>query len=223
MLTMMMIMMTITLTIMAMMMMTMTMMMTTMMTGDTRESAAIYIARHLLDEGAHLDIYDPKVDFLSSSSTLASSEFFHYDFHLTFWWGSGVGAAGEDGACRSVRRPGQVRNISLTARWPGGQVARWPGGQVRDFRPIRYLSLVTFSHLFILSSLSRIRFNLKCLVWCVMLMCADDKELTDLIKKIGTGLRGWSPATQIRILQLLQVKKYTFIIAISTIKTKNKN
>jgi len=30
-------------------------------TGDTRESAAIYIARHLLDEGAHLDIYDPKV------------------------------------------------------------------------------------------------------------------------------------------------------------------
>merc|ERR1712242_525031 len=30
-------------------------------TGDTRESAAIYIARHLLDEGAHLSIYDPKV------------------------------------------------------------------------------------------------------------------------------------------------------------------
>jgi len=30
-------------------------------TGDTRESAAIYIARHLLDEGARLDIYDPKV------------------------------------------------------------------------------------------------------------------------------------------------------------------
>jgi len=30
-------------------------------TGDTRESAAIYIARHLMDEGAHLEIYDPKV------------------------------------------------------------------------------------------------------------------------------------------------------------------
>jgi len=30
-------------------------------TGDTRESAAIYIAKHLLDEGAKLSIYDPKV------------------------------------------------------------------------------------------------------------------------------------------------------------------
>merc|ERR1712079_534278 len=30
-------------------------------TGDTRESAAIYIARHLLDEGAPPSIYDPKV------------------------------------------------------------------------------------------------------------------------------------------------------------------
>ena len=38
-------------------------MMATLMPGDTRESAAIYIARHLLDEGAHLDIYDPKVTF----------------------------------------------------------------------------------------------------------------------------------------------------------------
>merc|ERR1712111_265214 len=30
-------------------------------TGDTRESAAIYVAKHLLDEGAHISIYDPKV------------------------------------------------------------------------------------------------------------------------------------------------------------------
>ena len=30
--------------------------------GDTRESAAIYIARHLMDEGAHISIYDPKVN-----------------------------------------------------------------------------------------------------------------------------------------------------------------
>merc|ERR1711892_843625 len=30
-------------------------------TGDTRESAAIYIANHLLEEGANLSIYDPKV------------------------------------------------------------------------------------------------------------------------------------------------------------------
>jgi len=30
-------------------------------TGDTRESAAIYVSKHLLEEGAHLSIYDPKV------------------------------------------------------------------------------------------------------------------------------------------------------------------
>ncbi|XP_064481623.1 UDP-glucose 6-dehydrogenase-like [Ornithodoros turicata] len=30
-------------------------------TGDTRESAAIYICRQLVEEGAHLNIYDPKV------------------------------------------------------------------------------------------------------------------------------------------------------------------
>lgn len=30
-------------------------------TGDTRESPAIYITKHLLDEGAHLSIHDPKV------------------------------------------------------------------------------------------------------------------------------------------------------------------
>lgn len=30
-------------------------------TGDTRESPAIYIAKHLLEEGARLRIYDPKV------------------------------------------------------------------------------------------------------------------------------------------------------------------
>ncbi|XP_013788964.1 UDP-glucose 6-dehydrogenase-like [Limulus polyphemus] len=31
-------------------------------TGDTRESAAIYVCKHLLEEGAHLSIYDPKVN-----------------------------------------------------------------------------------------------------------------------------------------------------------------
>lgn len=30
-------------------------------TGDTRESSAIHVARHLLDERARLAIYDPKV------------------------------------------------------------------------------------------------------------------------------------------------------------------
>ena len=33
--------------------------------GDTRESAAIYIAKHLMDEGANLSIYDPKVSLNS--------------------------------------------------------------------------------------------------------------------------------------------------------------
>ncbi|KAI4572677.1 hypothetical protein MJT46_019548 [Ovis ammon polii x Ovis aries] len=30
-------------------------------TGDTRESSSIYISKYLMDEGAHLHIYDPKV------------------------------------------------------------------------------------------------------------------------------------------------------------------
>lgn len=30
-------------------------------TGDTRESPAIYVCSHLLEEGARLNIYDPKV------------------------------------------------------------------------------------------------------------------------------------------------------------------
>ena len=30
-------------------------------TGDTRESSAIYVSNYLLDEGAKLSIYDPKV------------------------------------------------------------------------------------------------------------------------------------------------------------------
>lgn len=31
-------------------------------TGDTRESPAIYVCSHLLEEGAKLNIYDPKVN-----------------------------------------------------------------------------------------------------------------------------------------------------------------
>ncbi|KAM4678249.1 UDP-glucose 6-dehydrogenase-like [Discoglossus pictus] len=31
-------------------------------TGDTRESSSIYICKYLMDEGAHLAIYDPKVE-----------------------------------------------------------------------------------------------------------------------------------------------------------------
>ena len=33
-------------------------------TGDTRESASIYVSKHLMDENAKLAIYDPKVSFL---------------------------------------------------------------------------------------------------------------------------------------------------------------
>lgn len=32
-------------------------------TGDTRESPAIYVCSHLLEEGAQLNIYDPKVGY----------------------------------------------------------------------------------------------------------------------------------------------------------------
>lgn len=32
-------------------------------TGDTRESPAIHVAKTLLDEGAKLNIYDPKVSW----------------------------------------------------------------------------------------------------------------------------------------------------------------
>jgi UDPglucose 6-dehydrogenase len=30
-------------------------------TNDTRESAAIYVADHLIEDGAHIHVYDPKV------------------------------------------------------------------------------------------------------------------------------------------------------------------
>ena len=33
-------------------------------TGDTRESAAIHVCSYLLEEGAKINIYDPKVNFL---------------------------------------------------------------------------------------------------------------------------------------------------------------
>ncbi len=31
-------------------------------TGDTRESASKYVAKYLMDEGANLAVYDPKVE-----------------------------------------------------------------------------------------------------------------------------------------------------------------
>lgn len=39
-------------------------------TGDTRESPAIHVAKTLLDEGATLHIYDPKVKILIFDFTL---------------------------------------------------------------------------------------------------------------------------------------------------------
>ena len=94
-------------------------------------------------------------------------------------------------------------------------MARWPGGPGRRFSAFQ---IPLTCHI---QSPVHIEFTFEDSLQLEMfsMMCADDRELTGLIKKIGTGLRGWSPATQTRILQLLQVKK--FIIAISTIKTKN--
>jgi len=43
-------------------------------TGDTRESAAIYISRHLMDEGANLSIYDPKVSVIQVRTDLEDPE-----------------------------------------------------------------------------------------------------------------------------------------------------
>jgi len=38
-------------------------------TGDTRESPAIHVAKTLLDEGAKLNIYDPKVSLTNNRSS----------------------------------------------------------------------------------------------------------------------------------------------------------
>jgi len=39
-------------------------------TGDTRESPAIYVAKHLLDDGAQLAVYDPKVSSIFALTNL---------------------------------------------------------------------------------------------------------------------------------------------------------
>lgn len=39
-------------------------------TGDTRESPAIHVAKHLLEEGAFLHIYDPKVSAYCHNQSL---------------------------------------------------------------------------------------------------------------------------------------------------------
>lgn len=41
-------------------------------TGDTRESPSIYVSKTLLDEGASLRIYDPKVTIILSKFGLSS-------------------------------------------------------------------------------------------------------------------------------------------------------
>ncbi|GFN79351.1 UDP-glucose 6-dehydrogenase [Plakobranchus ocellatus] len=43
-------------------------------TGDTRESAAIYVSKYLMEEGAHIRIYDPKVPTEQITRDLTSSE-----------------------------------------------------------------------------------------------------------------------------------------------------
>ncbi|RUS74635.1 hypothetical protein EGW08_017615 [Elysia chlorotica] len=43
-------------------------------TGDTRESAAIYVSKYLMEEGAHIRIFDPKVPTEQITRDLTSSE-----------------------------------------------------------------------------------------------------------------------------------------------------
>ena len=97
-------------------------MMTTLIPGDTRESAAIYIARHLLDEGAHLDIYDPKVTFLSSPSPSKKhkrSQVFHYCPHFPI-----IFQVSE----HQVRM--ELAGVSEDpARWENSSLSRLPGCQ----------------------------------------------------------------------------------------------
>ena len=43
-------------------------------TGDTRESPAIHVCSHLLEEGARLNIYDPKVRILGVKDIIIIGE-----------------------------------------------------------------------------------------------------------------------------------------------------
>jgi len=54
-------------------------------TGDTRESSAIHISKYLLEEGAQLSIYDPKVPKLTviHDLTIAVGEESLVDRHVT--------------------------------------------------------------------------------------------------------------------------------------------
>lgn len=48
-------------------------------TGDTRESPAIHIAKTLLDEGASLKIYDPKVSSFNIKLDITTIERFNFN------------------------------------------------------------------------------------------------------------------------------------------------
>ena len=47
-------------------------------TGDTRESAAISVSHHLLEEGANLAIYDPKVSLGQIQTDMIDIEVYEY-------------------------------------------------------------------------------------------------------------------------------------------------
>ena len=47
-------------------------------TGDTRESAAISVSHHLLEEGANLAIYDPKVSLAQIQTDMIDIEVYEY-------------------------------------------------------------------------------------------------------------------------------------------------
>ena len=51
-------------------------------TGDTRESAAIYVAKQFLDEGAHVSIFDPKVSSDQIKFDLTDGEWNTFSTHF---------------------------------------------------------------------------------------------------------------------------------------------
>ena len=55
-------------------------------TNDTRESSAIKICRNLLEEGAELSIYDPKVDKIQIERELANASATNYDHEKIGKW-----------------------------------------------------------------------------------------------------------------------------------------
>ena len=153
-------------------------MMATLMPGDTRESAAIYIARHLLDEGAHLDIYDPKVTFLSSPSPKRPhkrSQVFHHCPHFPI-----IFQVSE----HQVRM--ELAGVSEDpARWENSSLSWLPGCQKWES-----LEISSFCLKAVYATLNH--------VWVTMVWS----------QTYFTELRGWWHVTPTHTLQLFQVGRH---------------